>query len=161
MNINLPTIILQAIAFLTLMFILKKLLYKPILDLLDKRIESTNNLIDKTEKKNKEAEKVLLEAKTEFENAKKEALNIRDLAKRAGLKERETIIEQSKQEAQFVLSKTREEIKAEAESTKHELKSYIADFAIKISEKLLLREMNQEDRKRYIKLYLKEIEEKK
>jgi F-type H+-transporting ATPase subunit b len=160
MDINLPTILLQTISLIILIFLLKKLLYKPLLSFLDKRIEDTSKLIDIAETNKEKADKLLLDTKKELIAAKDVAVKLRETARSAGLKEREEMLETSKKEASRVLEQSKHALLYETDKAKIELKEYITDISMKIAEKILLREMNQEDRKRYIKIYTKEINEK-
>ncbi len=41
---------------------------------------------------------------------------------------------------------------------KEEIKGFILELSIKIAEKILMREINQEDRKRYLKIFAKDVE---
>lgn len=78
MNIDIFTLIVQIINFLALIFILNKLLYKPLIKMMKDRREYIKGSIDGAENKLKEAEKIRTEYETELkkiENYKKEKIN--------------------------------------------------------------------------------------
>ncbi len=161
MEINLPTILLQIAGLLLLVFIMKKLLYKPMLNFLDKRVETTKKLIEETEKNKKNSEKTLHETMQELEKAKKEALNIKEMARNSGLTEKEKIIKKSCEESEQIVFAAKEEIKGEIDKAKQSLKNHVGTLSTTIAEKILRREMSKTDRERYIKLFSKELETKK
>lgn len=77
MNIDIFTLIVQIINFLVLIFILNKLLYKPLIKMMKNRREYIKGSIDSAENKLKEAEKIRTEYETELkniENYKKEKI---------------------------------------------------------------------------------------
>jgi F-type H+-transporting ATPase subunit b len=159
MDINWPTLVLQTFGFFLLMGVLTKFLYRPVLELLEKRSRETQRFLDLADEKCREAENSIHKAKQELNEAKEDALSLRNDSRNFAYKERDAMIEKTKEEAEHLIKHAKEEIDCNVKKAKHELKAEVVDISLAISEKMLMREITQEDRKRYINLYREELEQ--
>lgn len=103
--VSLGTMIYQAIIFTVLVFILKKLVFKKLVDILDKRKKHIENQLQLTEKYKLDAKKKLEESVDILKQAKIEA---RELMKRSE-KEANLMIQDAKEEAKQIRKKAKEE----------------------------------------------------
>lgn len=76
MNIDWLTVIIQAVNFLILVWILKRFLYKPVLNAMDNRQKAVFSKLREAEKREKEAEKVREELTEEKARVKSEAKQV-------------------------------------------------------------------------------------
>ena len=131
----------QTVLFLTLLFLLRKYAWKPILNAVEEREEGIKNALEAAENAKKEMEalnadneRILREAKAERDNILKEAREIK-----------ETIISESKiqatEEADKLLASAREQINNEKLAAITELKNQVAELSIDIAEKVLKSEL--------------------
>jgi len=138
----------QTVLFLTLLFLLRKYAWKPILSAVDEReegiknaLEAANNAKKEMEALNADNERILREAKAERDNILKEAREIK-----------ETIIidakTQATEEADRVLASAREQINNEKLMAITELKNQVADLSIDIAEKVLKSELKDADKQK-------------
>ncbi len=154
MDIRLPEIatdlLLNIINIIILFVIVKAIVYKPVKKFLDERTARVKGAMDEAEKLSGEANEVLKQkdeilssAKLEGDKLKKEAL------KEAG-KNAENIINDAKETANKLKSDAEKEIKAEKENMLLSSKNEIADVAVSIAERILDREINEEDNKKIV-----------
>ena len=131
----------QTVLFLTLLFLLRKYAWKPILGAVEEReegiksaLEAADNAKKEMEALNADNERILREAKAERDSILKEAREIK-----------ETIITEAKtqatEEADKVLATAREQINNEKLAAITELKNQVADLSIDIAEKVLKSEL--------------------
>lgn len=151
-------IVWTLLAFLTVLFLLKKFAWKPILKSLKEREESIQNAIDEAKRTKEEMaklkagnEKILQEAKAERDRIMKEAREAKD-----------SIIAEAKQKAQKegerMIAIARETIQNEKMSAITELKNQVASLSIQIAEKILREELSsQEKQKQLVKALLEDV----
>ncbi len=146
------------ITFLTVLFLLKKFAWKPILNMIKEREESIEKALSSAEKaKNEMAslkasnEKILSDAKLERDALLKEARELK-----------EGIINEAKgkatAEADKIVSAARETINNEKMAAITELKNQVATLSIEIAEKVLRQQLaSDEKQKAYVKQLLDEV----
>ncbi len=146
------------VSFSTILFLLKKFAWKPILKMLHDREESIQKALDSAEKAKEEMkalqannERVLLEAKIERDRILKEARELKD-----------SIIGEAKTKAQAegekMLAIARENINNEKMAAITELKNQVAKLSIEIAEKILREELSsQEKQKQLVKALLDDV----
>jgi len=151
-------IIWMTLSFGIVLFILKKLAWKPILDALRKREDSIEEALKSAENARGEMtalktdnEKLLEEARTEREKMLKEALatanKIRDDAKEEAAKIGTRMIEDAKST-----------IENEKKAALIEVKNQVATLSILIAEKLLRKKLGEEnEQKKLVDDFVKEI----
>jgi F-type H+-transporting ATPase subunit b len=146
------------IIFVALIFLLKKVAWKPILGAVKEREDSINKALESAENARKEIqnltadnERILKEARAERDTMLKEAREIK-----------ENMIAEAKDEALTQAAKVIEQAKATIESEKHaaisEIKNQVAELSIGIAEKVVRGELA--DKNKQIKLVedmLKEV----
>lgn len=141
LGVNFKEILFAFINFLLLVFILWKLLYKPITEMLEKRKQIIQDSLHDAEKARKIAEKQKESYDRQLANAYSEAQNIiNDARKKADLQAEEIIKDANKKaediKAQATLSIERERAKAMSE-----MKAEIADLASMAAAQILGREV--------------------
>jgi F-type H+-transporting ATPase subunit b len=146
------------ITFLTVLVLLKKFAWKPILNMIKEREESIEKALSSAEKaKNEMAsltannEKILNDARLERDALLKEARELK-----------ENIINEAKgkatTEADKIVSAARETINNEKMAAITELKNQVATLSIEIAEKVLRQQMASDDKqKAYVKQLLEEV----
>ncbi len=146
------------VSFSIVVFILGKFAWKPIMKSLKDREYEIENAIQSAKQAKVEMEqlqasneKILLEAKSEREQLMKEAREVK-----------ETIIKDAKSqaavEADKMMKAAKESIETEKAAAISDIKKQVTELSILIAEKILVKELgNQEDQKKYIDSLLKDI----
>lgn len=146
-----PVLLLaQIVNFLVLLFILKKLLYKPILKVLEERkqtivqsLKNAEEIEKKLAKTAEEEEKRILKAAKEGEKIIKEAQDMAVLLIEEGKIKAETLAEQ-------VLQDARNQALLEGEKIKKEMREHLSGFVMLALEKVTGKVINKEDQKKLI-----------
>ncbi len=151
-------IVWTLLAFLTILFLLKKFAWKPILNALSEREESIQNALDSAKKAKEEMaslqadnEKILNEAKAERDKLLKEGREMKD-----------AIIAEAKSKAQKegerLMAISRENIHNEKMAAITELKNQVATLSLEIAERILKEELSsQEKQKTLVKALLDDV----
>ena len=148
----------MVVTFITVLFILKKYAWKPILNALNEREKNIEEALN-TAKKAKEEMAAL---KADNERLLNEARLERDKLLKEARETKESIIAEAKKkaqaEAQKILASTRETINNEKLAAINELKNQVAAMSIKIAEKIIRQELsNDEKQKSLMETLLKEV----
>ncbi|WP_456376464.1 F0F1 ATP synthase subunit B [Lutibacter sp.] len=146
------------IIFLILLFLLKKLAWKPILGAVKDREESIMNALKEADNARKEIqnltadnERILKEARAERDTLLKEAREMK-----------ENLIAEAKEEAQVqankVVAQAQATIQAEKQAAITDLKNQVAELSIEIAEKVVREELSNKDRQtKLVEDMLKEV----
>ena len=143
-------IVWTLVAFLSVLFLLKKFAWGPILKSLEEREHSIQNAIDTAQKAREEMaalksdnEKIIAEAKAQRDIILKEAREIK-----------EKMISEAKaqatSEADRLTASARENIQNEKMAAITELKNQVAHLSIEIAEKILKTELKEKDKQKSI-----------
>ena len=146
------------LAFLLLLFLLRKFAWVPILNMLHQREESIDEALNAANKAREEMQQLQFSNEQLLHQAKEE----RDAILREARKIKDGIIEESKlkakEEAQRIVDAAKESIQYEKLSAITELKNQIALLSIEIAEKVLVHELSEpEKQKALIHQLMKDI----
>jgi len=150
LNLEIQQILTQALGFLILLFILKKIAWKPLLSLLDERrekITSEFQTIDRTK-----SELLRLEQDYKARLADIDALARQRIQEAISEGQRISveIQEKAREESKNILNKAKENIELEVAKARVELRNQVATLAIKAAEKLIKVELTEERHKRLV-----------
>lgn len=148
LGLDLKLLIAQIVNFLILFFVLKKLLYKPILNLLDKRKQMIEKNVEDTRKIGERMDQIETEKQEILSNASKEAMAIIEKSKVEAEAEHKQALENAKKEISKLAERYRGQLKEEKDEMMREIKSEVAELVISSSEKILQREFSASDQRR-------------
>jgi F-type H+-transporting ATPase subunit b len=137
--------------FLVLLFVLKWKAWGPLMDALDARSKQIEESLSKAEKVTAEAEEQAAKNEEILQAARKEAQNIVAQAREAGDKLKHKMETDGKEQYDGMLEKAKEQIDMEKQKALNEIKITVVDIALKASEKVIKRNLNDEDNKKIIK----------
>lgn len=158
LQVSYGTMFWMTVAFLVVLFILKKFAWKPILKALKDRedhIEESLQLADKVKTEMKELqannEKLLVDARTERDNMLKEARETK-----------EEIVNEAKgkagEEADKMIEDARQAIQNEKMAALTELKNEVGKLSLEIAEKLVRHDLSSnEDQNKLVEKLLNEV----
>ena len=150
-------VIWMTLAFLVVLFVLKKYAWKPIMNALKEREDSIEESLRAADR----AKEEMKELKLDNEKLLREAKDERDAILREARKIKEKIIEEAKgqagEEAAHIVENAKERIENEKKAALVEIKNTIATYSIEIAEKILREELKDKKKQEdYIKNLLKE-----
>ncbi len=147
----------QVVNFLIILYVLKRFLYKPVLEMLKKREDA----IKETLKKNEEArillEKTSSEEKAVLKRAEAFAKKIIDDAKSHAIETAKEIEEISKKQTEKILADASLQIRKEAVETEKRLSLTVSKVAIEFLKKSLEQLFSEKEQKEILKKALKEM----
>ena len=145
------------ITFLILLGLLSKFAWKPLLHALEKRENEIAKSLEDAEKARKELDRLTSEGDEIIAKARSEAQAIVGEGKKAADQLKESTLSKAKETAAANLSDAKEQIKMEKEKAIGEIKGEVVGLSLSIAEKLVKKNLNEEDNKSLINESLKNI----
>lgn len=156
-SVNLWQILFSLANLLLLFLLIKKLLFKPVKRVLDKRQEALDESYKAADEANAEAQKKSEELDAKLAGANERADEIirtaTDNAKFRGDK----IIEEAQERADGIIRVAQTEAELERKKATDSIKQEIVEVSSALSEKMLEREINTEDHRALIDSFIEDI----
>ena len=153
-----PGLIIWTIAtFLILLFILKKVAWKPILSALDQREKDIKDSLEKAEKAKEDAQKILDENQATLAKAEEESKKIIEQSRSYAENLKEQMLKESKEQAKKLVEDAAEEIDRRKDSAFEELKDQVAKIAVNAAEKIMKQNLDADKNKHIVDSYLKDV----
>ena len=143
----LGTIFWTVVTFLSLLFILKKIAWGPILQVLSEREKKIREALEKADATQKETEAALAKHQEVMESAKKEAQDLIAKSRKTAEASKEEILQKAQTEATNLLERAKKEITQEREKAVQEIRSQTAEISVSIASKLIGRSLSKDDHK--------------
>lgn len=147
----------QVVNFLIILYVLKRFLYKPILELLKKREDTIKETVRKNEEARILLEKAGTEEKAVLKRAEAYAKKLIEDAKIHATETAKEIEEVSKKQTEKILADASSQIKKEAVETEKRLTLTVSKIAIEFLEKSLKQLFSEKEQEEILKKALKEM----
>ncbi len=151
------TFIIQIINLFIQVYLIKKFLFKPINDILEKR----RNLADKEIKEAREAKDEADSLKVQYEeslsSAHAEAARIVSEAQKEAQNKADTLLHEAETEAAGIKAKANADIEQEKKKAINEAKDEIGSLAMEIAGKVVEKEINESDHKKLIDDFITKV----
>ena len=158
-SVNIWHIVISLANLILLFLILKKFLYKPVKKMLKERQDAIDNqykqaqdTLDQAQNKEKEWEEKMLGAKAEADAI------INKATEQAGVKEQK-IIAEAIEKADGIVKRAQTQAELETKKARAQIKKEIVTVSTALTEKMLEREINQNDHEALIDSVIKEMGE--
>ena len=145
------------ITFLLLFYILAKFAWKPLLKMLEERESLIKNSLDDAEKARQELEKLNSESEAIISKARSDAQSILSDGKAAAEKIKEDTISKAKDEADKIREDVQHQIQVEKDKAITDIKKEVVDLSISVAEKLINKNISEQDNSSLIEESLKKI----
>jgi F-type H+-transporting ATPase subunit b len=137
-GIDLPwDLMLQWLSLFVIIWILYKLLFKPVTDFLDKRKEGIAKTIEEAKGQKTSALELKADYETKLTQIKEEANQILKDARAKALVREEEIIKAAKEEAEMIKQKALNDIKLEQERVKDDMKKEMIELSTMMASKFV------------------------
>lgn len=140
-GINWKLLVIQIINFLVLLLILKKLLYKPVISILEKRRAEVTASMKASEEMQKEKDAFTKEAAKEMEEVRKKAHDVTARADEAAANAKRQAQEDAQKQAQEIVATAKKEVAAEKEKIIDDVRGEIAGIVVETTQKVLGKEL--------------------
>ena len=156
-GVNPFTMVFAWINLVILYFILKKLAFKPIKNMIDSRQKEIDDMYSGAEAAQRDADaaKVEYEAKLAAANEESEEI-LKRAVRRAQLREEE-ILHEADEKAQRVLERAEEQIELEKKRAINEVKDEVSGMAIEIASAVIERDVDKSEHEAMIDNFIKNI----
>ena len=145
------------VTFLLLLFILKRIAFKPIVGALEKREKTIHDSLSEAKKTTEEAESLLDNYKNQVANAQNESRKIIEEGRALGEKMKGEILSKARDESGQILKTARAEIETEKEKVLVDLRNEVAELAITASSKVIRQSLNRKNHIRLINEAISEV----
>ena len=146
---------------LILFLILRKILFKKIIDVMDARDADIKNNIEAGQKAKEGGMKFKSEYETRIQDARDEGQMIVDFARKRAEEKSDTIISEAKKEAEYIKQKANNEIAKEKEQAFNNIKSEISEIAVLAASKVIEKDIDKAKHEDLIENFIKEVGEAK
>ena len=157
LDVNPGLIIWTIVTFLILLFILKKVAWKPILSALDQREKDIKDSLEKAEKAKEDAQKILDENQATLAKAEEESKKIIEQSRSYAENLKEQMLKESKEQAKKIVEDAADEIDRRKDSAFEELKDQVAKIAVNAAEKIMKQNLDADKNKHIVDSYLKDV----
>lgn len=149
-GVNLWTMIFAWINLLILYLFLKKLLFKPVKNMIDSRQKEIDDMYSDAEESKTSAEEMKREYEEKLKTADEESEEIlRKALRRAQLKEEE-ILKEADEKASLTMKRAMEQVELDKKRAINEVKDKVSDMAIDIAAAVLERDIEKKDHDAFI-----------
>ena len=144
-SVNIWHIVISLANLVILFLILKKLLFKPVKKIVDKRQKEIESEYKKAEKTQAEADAIKAEWEGKMETAEAEADKIISDAVGRADSRNEVMLYESREKADQIIRKAKADIERERKDARETIKKEIVDVSQALSEQIIGREINMDD----------------
>ena len=131
------TLVIQLVIFLVGLFLLNRLVFRPLLGVWDRREELTTGMLREAEEMTRKAESAIAEYNEKLAGAKAQATETRNELRQRGQSESSKMLLSAREAAQAELEDTRGILESEVAKIKTDLQGEIESLASEISNRVL------------------------
>jgi F-type H+-transporting ATPase subunit b len=157
LDVNPGLMIWTVVTFIVLLFVLKRVAWKPILAALDKRENDIKESLAQAEKAKDEAKMILEENQANLAKAEEESRKIIEQSRTYAESLKEQLMRESKEQAKKIVDDASSEIQRNKDAAFEELKGQIAEIAVGAAEKIIRDTLDAQKSKQVIDKYLNDV----
>lgn len=136
--------------------VLRKVLFKPVMEFMDKRTKSIEDSLADAEKQKAEAAEMKAAYETQLKDARDEGKKIIDTAVAKAMIQQETILADAQQQAEAILAKAKEDIQLERTQMLRDIRNEVAGLALAAASKVLEANMDTENNRLLVDKFIDE-----
>ena len=141
------------------MYLIKRFLFKPEHEILEKRRAAADAEIIQAEETKAKAEAIRAEYERNMQDARQKANEILDSARNTAAIQSEKILKEALDQTFAMKNKAEKEIAQEKKKAVNEVKGEIGDMAVEIAGKVIEREINEKDHEKLIDEFISNVGE--
>jgi len=158
LHFNPVTTTFALVVFATLLIVLSKFVWGPVLKALDERDNAIRGDLDAAKSSKEESEKLLQEQRVAMASMKEEAKKIREEAIELAEKQKEEIIAAAKQAAENLTLQAKEDLEREKEAAFDQIKDLAVSIGVDLAKKIIVADVDVAKHEALIKDSLSEME---
>lgn len=133
------------VVFLLTLLILKKFVFGPVGEAIEKRRSSISASIQEAESSRDEAVRLLDEYKAKLAEARREADELREAGRREGERQKTEIVGQAQEQRERIVSDTQTQIDAQAQAAVAGIRDDVVVLALTAAEKVTRKSLSDDD----------------
>ena len=141
------------------MWLIKKFLFKPINEVIEKRRQLTENEIKGAREAKEKADAMKKEYETSLSSAQSQAAEIVANAQKEAQGKADSIVKEAEQQAKGIMERAEADIEQEKKKAINEAKDTIGGLAMDIAGKVVEKEINENDHKKLIDEFINNVGE--
>ena len=145
------------IAFLVILAVMAKLVWPPVLEMMEKRQQKIQDDLDAAERSKVEAAEEAKSYEAKILDAHHEADQIVAKAKKEAEEVRSAVLAKAQREAADIISKAHGAVDSERHKAMIELSSSVVDLSVEIASKIIGNDLSVEEQRRLAEKYLAEV----
>ena len=145
------------IAFLVILLILAKLVWPPVLDMMEKRQQKIQDDLDAAERSKVQAAEEARSYEAKILDAHHEADAIVAKAKKEAEEVRSAVLAKAQREAADIIAKAHGAVDSERHKAMIELSSSVVDLSVEIASKIIGNDLSVEEQRKLAEKYLAEV----
>ncbi len=146
----------QIVNFLLLLLLLQRLLFKPILRLMDNRATKIRESIDEAHRMQKLADEIREMNEKERETARRDAAEILDTARRMAEQYEASEKDRARKEAELLIERAKDEIQLERDRAISDVRRVAVDLAIDAAGKVIEQKLDRDQHVQLVERFLSE-----
>jgi len=146
------------LTFLTLLFLLAKFAWKPLLAALEERENKIKNSLEDAEKAKAELERINVKSEEIIAKARSEAQSIHVEAKAATERIKADLKAKAEEDSKKIREEAEKQIRVEKDKAINEIRQEVVDLSLAVAEKVIKKNLSKEDNQGLIEDSLKNLE---
>ena len=156
LGVNPTAILLHAVNFLILLFLLQRFLFKPVLNMLDQRAATIRESVEAAERARQESARADQERLEALREARRQAEEIVTRAQQEADRIRAERLQLAQDEAQRIIARAEQEATAERQQAMSELRAQVADLAVLAAGRVINRSLDPQAHRALVEQFLAE-----
>lgn len=153
------TVPAQIISFLLLVWVLGKFVWKPVINMMEKRRISIEDNLNQAKEERQQAEQIKMEYQEEMRKARLEAQEVIAKATKVSEERAVEIMALAREEAEKVKKDALVDIERERDRAIIEVKAQVADLSVAVAEKIIRQQLDLPNQEKLIEQFIKEVGE--
>ena len=156
LGINLRDFILHTINFVVLIFLLSRILYKPVVNMLDERQRRIRESMERAEEVRLAAERADQEREAQLADTRRQVQEMLAQATQMAARIQEEARTEARRQADQIVERAQQEAAAERAQTMAELRREVAGLAVAAAERVISRNLDEPSQRRLVEEFLAE-----
>jgi F-type H+-transporting ATPase subunit b len=144
------SLIIQVVNFAILLFVLHRLLYKPLMATMQERSSAIKKSLDEAQAARAEAARQQEENAARLKAAYAEAAAIHEQARKEAAEEQRRLVEAARAESQRMMETAKAQLDADIRRAREDLRREVSEIAVAVAEKLVRKSLRDEDHRRIV-----------
>jgi len=155
MSPDISLMVLTWITFFSLLAILYKFAWKPILEALEKREQTIRQSLDDADAAQKKLAELNASTEKIISEARQQSQGIIEESRKSAMELSKVIQKKAKEEADILLTNVRKELSADVETARHALRKESVEIAVHLATKIIQENMDSSKNRKIIEEQLK------